>query len=309
MSFDFHDTLSINESGMVRAVAFCEVIPGLFQLNLLAGGPDAAVIQLSPGPLNGRMIRVQIGDFLVVHEFCDTDVIYTRWYFPKDDIGAYYTRNESRYSGPLRATKVSPLQPANTEGLCLVGGSSLQAVVGSLPDVAPGRSPWEGVDEIVAVASTPGETTELLLKPEVVANWISFYKRDRALTSEMPDGGIVERLLNAANQSGSRRISDLADQLGVSRRSLQMKTVNAFGIAPKHLLRSQALSLFVSQMATLVHGRKNIGELAFECGFENFAQFSADYRRHFGERPSDTLRRLDRAFRKSQPLEPLTLES
>ena len=45
------------------------------------------------------------------------------------------------------------------------------------------------------------------------------------------------------------------------------------------------------QMLMRTDTNPSVTEVAFFCGFSNMGNFAADYRKHFGERPSDTLKR------------------
>jgi AraC family ethanolamine operon transcriptional activator len=88
-------------------------------------------------------------------------------------------------------------------------------------------------------------------------------------------------------QDTSVDIESLCRELGVSRRTLQYSFQEQVGMNPVAYLRAQRLN-GVRQM--LKKG-KSVTDAATAWGFWHFGHFSQEYKKLFGELPSDTLRR------------------
>ncbi len=81
-------------------------------------------------------------------------------------------------------------------------------------------------------------------------------------------------------------IADIAQASGVSVRSLYAGFKDHLGVSPMARLKQMRLD---QARARLLRGGASVTDVALGCGFTHLGQFSADYRRRFGERPSDTL--------------------
>lgn len=86
------------------------------------------------------------------------------------------------------------------------------------------------------------------------------------------------------------RIADMAAVAGVSERSLY----NGFRVwratSPKSYLKAVRLDRVRTELLGLKAKSRNVGEIAREAGFRHMGNFAIDYRKRFGETPSDTLR-------------------
>lgn len=84
---------------------------------------------------------------------------------------------------------------------------------------------------------------------------------------------------------------DLAQQLGVSLRSLQLafKQVHD-GKSPRDYFNRVRLEQARVRLM-LAKDSENVTTIAVDCGFFHLGRFSQTYARVFGERPSDTLAR------------------
>jgi AraC family ethanolamine operon transcriptional activator len=89
------------------------------------------------------------------------------------------------------------------------------------------------------------------------------------------------------SQDASVGIEQLCRELGVSRRTLQYCFQEQVGMNPVAYLRAQRLN-GVRQMLKESHP---VTEAATAWGFWHFGHFSQEYKKLFGELPSDTLRR------------------
>ncbi|HKD60579.1 MAG TPA: helix-turn-helix transcriptional regulator [Terracidiphilus sp.] len=86
-------------------------------------------------------------------------------------------------------------------------------------------------------------------------------------------------------------ISELCRALKVSRRSLHRAFADTLGVGPGAYLRRRRLSAIRSVLSRSDPATVSIGDVAFEYGFPEPGRFSAYYRAHFGEAPSDTFSR------------------
>jgi AraC-like DNA-binding protein len=93
-----------------------------------------------------------------------------------------------------------------------------------------------------------------------------------------------------ANAADAIRLSELATDLGIGMRALQIAFRKNLGLSPRDYLMQCRLDL---ARARLLSGdpRTRISTVAFDCGFTDLALFSRKYRQAFGELPSATLRR------------------
>ncbi len=84
-------------------------------------------------------------------------------------------------------------------------------------------------------------------------------------------------------------VTELCEFLCVSRRTLQYCFQDVLGVNPVQYLRAIRLNGVRRELRERRTGLR-IGDVAARWGFWHFSQFSADYRRMFGELPSETLR-------------------
>jgi AraC family ethanolamine operon transcriptional activator len=75
-----------------------------------------------------------------------------------------------------------------------------------------------------------------------------------------------------------------------SRRSLMRGFQEHLGMGPMAYLKLQRLHGVRRQLQSAEPGRATVVELAAAWGFSNAGHFAHDYRHHFGEAPSQTLR-------------------
>jgi AraC family transcriptional regulator, ethanolamine operon transcriptional activator len=91
-----------------------------------------------------------------------------------------------------------------------------------------------------------------------------------------------------AHRSRAVGVPELCEQLHVSRRTLQYCFQDVLGMAPATYLR--ALRLNGARRDLCGRGAGSVQDVAAAWGFWHLSQFSADYRRMFGMRPSEALR-------------------
>lgn len=95
-----------------------------------------------------------------------------------------------------------------------------------------------------------------------------------------------------ANPESALSITDICDEVGVTRRTLQNAIQEVFGISPQHYLKAIRLNGFRRALKACDPGRESIGDVAARWGFWHLSQLAQDYRRLFGELPSKTRERF-----------------
>jgi AraC-like DNA-binding protein/tetratricopeptide (TPR) repeat protein len=102
----------------------------------------------------------------------------------------------------------------------------------------------------------------------------------------------VRRALDAMRGNVGRdwSVSELAEAAGLSSRTLQRQFRMFLGKAPRLTLRDLR---FESARRELLQGVPDakVMDIALRCGFPHCGRFSVEYRRRFGETPSQTLKR------------------
>jgi AraC-like DNA-binding protein len=100
---------------------------------------------------------------------------------------------------------------------------------------------------------------------------------------------LVEEYLTA-HAAEPISLSGLAGVTGISLRSLQREFRAAHGMSPREFLAHTRLDLARRYLLAAEPGT-TVAQVLYACGFGHAGEFSTAYRKRFGERPSDTLRR------------------
>jgi AraC family ethanolamine operon transcriptional activator len=79
--------------------------------------------------------------------------------------------------------------------------------------------------------------------------------------------------------------------VGASERTLRRGFRERFGVSPKAYLLAQRLIDVRRTLRTADPDATLVADVANRFGFWHMGQFAADYRKHFGELPSQTLGR------------------
>lgn len=85
--------------------------------------------------------------------------------------------------------------------------------------------------------------------------------------------------------------SDLCEYTSSSERTLQYAMKSYTGLTPNQFVKSHKLNLIQKKLLKSDQDSLKINELAYSHGFWHPSQFATDYKRLFGELPSETLRR------------------
>ena len=83
-------------------------------------------------------------------------------------------------------------------------------------------------------------------------------------------------------------VADLCKQVGVSAPSLFRAFTEVFGVGPKEYIRARLLAAVRSELIAARPGIQ-INDIANNWGIWHMGRFAADYRRQFGELPSETI--------------------
>lgn len=86
-------------------------------------------------------------------------------------------------------------------------------------------------------------------------------------------------------------IGDLVDLCRISRKSLYNLFEKETGQTPSTYIRQLKLETIYTELSDNERHIRNVTEVALKYGFTNLGRFSAQYRDHIGELPSETLRR------------------
>ena len=89
-------------------------------------------------------------------------------------------------------------------------------------------------------------------------------------------------------------VKDICRATGASYRTLNYAFLERFGVAPKQYLQATRLDGVRKELRRKGPSAK-ISGIANHWGFWHMGQFAGDYKRHFGELPSETLNRTHRA--------------
>jgi len=111
----------------------------------------------------------------------------------------------------------------------------------------------------------------------------SYRRRDRAL----------QRAKEYLRENSQEPITvrDLHRATGVSERTLRYAFLEQFGVSPKTYLMAKRLNGVRRQLYHADPSSITIADVANHWGFWHMGQFAADYKRLFGELPSETLNR------------------
>jgi len=92
------------------------------------------------------------------------------------------------------------------------------------------------------------------------------------------------------NARDIKSVADLSQESGASIRTLRRGFQERFGVSPKTYLLAQRLTGARRELRSATQ-RTLVTDVANNWGFWHMGQFAADFRRQFGELPSDVLRR------------------
>ncbi len=77
---------------------------------------------------------------------------------------------------------------------------------------------------------------------------------------------------------------------GINERTLQRAFLDRYGVSPSYYVRALRLNAVHKDILRSDPGATRISDVASNNGFSHMSQFAKDYRRHFGELPSETMK-------------------
>jgi AraC-like DNA-binding protein len=104
--------------------------------------------------------------------------------------------------------------------------------------------------------------------------------------------GVVKKVEDYVSAAGERpvHVTELCEQLHVSRRTLHRAFHNAVGIGAVSFVRHKRLCAIHSALRRSNPTATTVAAVALRHGFINLGRFSGDYHKLFGEYPAQTLR-------------------
>ena len=99
-----------------------------------------------------------------------------------------------------------------------------------------------------------------------------------------------------ANPSQAHEVRQLALHLGVSPRQLYRSFHAAVGMSPARYLKRYRMTQARLELQEADPAETTVTSVAASWGFWELGRFAGEYRRLFGECPSQTLRTLSRAY-------------
>jgi transcriptional regulator GlxA family with amidase domain len=122
--------------------------------------------------------------------------------------------------------------------------------------------------------------------------------RDDTMTSRRPfpdNDGLAPDVRRAAHYIDSHlddamTISDVAAAAGVAHRTLYKHFHDERGTSPMRYVRDCRFAQ-VHEALLQAGTRDSVTSIAMQCGFRHLGRFSIEYRKRYGETPSETLRR------------------
>ena len=134
------------------------------------------------------------------------------------------------------------------------------------------------------------------------ALWFAFadacpelYRQYREARRAGPDSTVAKRVTSYIENNVREDIalSDLVEVSGMSARTLYAGFSDAYGIGPMAYLKRVRLGRCRDDLLAANPDLEFVGDIAANWGFYHLSSFARDYRRDFGELPSESLKRSD----------------
>lgn len=182
-----------------------------------------------------------------------------------------------RLLGATRPGQVAHCAPTAIDAIRLAVDDGLRALVNDRPAAQRARRMADLLDVLVA-----------LLDQAAVGG-----RHNDTRTSRAGRRAVASRAreLVVANPAEVVSVAALAARVGTTERSLHRAFSEHFDLSPKRYLQAARLNAARRALRTAEADGATVAEVAGRFGFWHTSQFAADYRRLFGERPSETLRR------------------
>ena len=115
----------------------------------------------------------------------------------------------------------------------------------------------------------------------------------RPIRQPVPDRRVFENIVDLVNSRAASNLHlvDLCTAGQISERTLNNLFRKEFGLTPKAYVKGQLLFRVHKDLWRASSSGNSVSEIANHWGFWHMGQFAADYRKMFGELPSETLKR------------------
>jgi AraC family ethanolamine operon transcriptional activator len=155
---------------------------------------------------------------------------------------------------------------------------SVCAILDSNPDVLMGSSVLQNIIRY----EVPWLLAQALLSADGRQAQSTPEKRSHALKTAL------EYIVATSKRSGS--FATFCRESGINPRTLQRAFLEQYGVSPKAYAQAFHLNNVYKTLIRSHPKSTRIAEVARRSGFSHMSQFARDYRRHFGELPSATLK-------------------
>jgi AraC-like DNA-binding protein len=137
--------------------------------------------------------------------------------------------------------------------------------------------------------------TARMLEQTLLLSLLSAQLPATAGSAERPPRGYLLRALNVIEQrcEDDIGIADIAQDAGVSVRTLQYGFADRFGVGPVSYLKQYRLRKIHDTLRSASPASCAVGDIAARWGFYHGSAFARSYRKLFGELPSQTLASRD----------------
>jgi len=155
----------------------------------------------------------------------------------------------------------------------------------------------EGFVSLLAMICQEAEATEQIPRVQehyaqiIVSKMLSLMKTNVIRTSLGSPAFEVIADYIARNLKHDIDSEELARQARMSLRSLYGLFERHAGTSPQHYIRQKKLERINQCLSDPTCNVRNVTEVAMDYGFLHLGRFSDNYRKQFGELPSDTLKR------------------
>lgn len=149
--------------------------------------------------------------------------------------------------------------------------------------------------DILSVARNPvvdvGVTVIRDLADRLILAWLRQFGLQKSRVDHRRKGRALARGVEFIHTSPFRQlpVADLSAAVGVSRRTLETAFFEQFGVGPAAFMKNRRLVAVRRELLSADPQKEAVGDIMLRFGFSHVGQFAADYRRVFGEKPSDSL--------------------
>jgi AraC family ethanolamine operon transcriptional activator len=129
----------------------------------------------------------------------------------------------------------------------------------------------------------------LRIEEDIVENLFSLIRLQESKDQKETFDIAKARRLLEKNIDSIYNIQDLVEELNISIRTLQYNFKGKLGISPKHYLQNLRLNAIRKELLQQNVDEVNISNIALKYGFFHPSHFTLEYKKLFGETPTQTL--------------------